>query len=192
MDTQHQQQAELSLPAGLVDENVEVFVHNGELKATYAGRVFHFMDLPWHIINKFYNALIEHEDAWKEFRRQGIMDQMEMMKIFVRCNFGGWDRVPDLADGKLNREFWACPQRGDCPYGEKICMKLKAKNGYLSKREIDVMRLIAKGLLAKEIADRLGIAEGTVKKHTVNIHRKLRVNNNVDVTNFAFRNNLIH
>jgi len=189
MDTQ--QLSEQKLPAGLVDENVEVFVHEGELKATYAGRVRHFMHLPKHIINKFYDALIEHKEAWQEFRRQGIMDQMEMMKIFVRCNFGGWDRTPDYTNGKLNREFWACPMRGNCPYGEKICKKLRAKNGFLSRREIDVIQLIARGYLAKEIADQLDISEGTVQKHTANVHRKLEVNNNAEVTNFAFRNNLI-
>lgn len=46
----------------------------------------------------------------------------------------------------------------------------------LSDRELEVLCLIADGLSNQEIADRLIIAVGTVKAHTVNIYRKLNVN----------------
>lgn len=44
-----------------------------------------------------------------------------------------------------------------------------------SPRESDVMLLVAEGLTNKEIAARLGIAEGTVKGHRKRIHEKLGV-----------------
>ena len=47
----------------------------------------------------------------------------------------------------------------------------------LSDRELEVLRLIARGRLNKEIADELVIAIGTVKRHTANIFRKLDVIN---------------
>ncbi len=50
----------------------------------------------------------------------------------------------------------------------------------LSAREQDILKLIAEGLLNKEIADRLKIADGTVKQHNYNIYRKLNVNNRVE------------
>jgi DNA-binding NarL/FixJ family response regulator len=43
----------------------------------------------------------------------------------------------------------------------------------ISAREVEVMRLIAKGKSNKEIASHLGIVEGTVKAHLANIFSKL-------------------
>lgn len=45
----------------------------------------------------------------------------------------------------------------------------------LSPRECDVLRLVAEGCMTKEIAERLGITEGTVKSHRKRIHQKLGV-----------------
>jgi LuxR family transcriptional regulator, maltose regulon positive regulatory protein len=45
----------------------------------------------------------------------------------------------------------------------------------LSERELEVLRLIADGLSNQAIADRLYIAEGTVKRHINNIYGKLQV-----------------
>ena len=45
----------------------------------------------------------------------------------------------------------------------------------LSRREIEVVRAVARGLRNREIAERLGIAEGTVKLHLHTIYTKLQV-----------------
>ena len=47
----------------------------------------------------------------------------------------------------------------------------------LSEREMEVLRLFAKGLANQEIAERLFISLGTVKAHSSNIYRKLDVRN---------------
>ena len=46
----------------------------------------------------------------------------------------------------------------------------------LSQREIEVLRLVAEGLSNQEIARRLFVSEGTIKKHNYNIFSKLQVN----------------
>ena len=43
----------------------------------------------------------------------------------------------------------------------------------LSEREIEVLECVAVGASNKEIASRLGIAEGTVKNHMTNVLGKL-------------------
>ncbi len=47
----------------------------------------------------------------------------------------------------------------------------------LTNRELEVLHLLALRLTNKEIADALGISTGTVKQHTINLFRKLHVQN---------------
>ncbi|TMI65957.1 MAG: response regulator transcription factor [Bacteroidetes bacterium] len=53
----------------------------------------------------------------------------------------------------------------------------------LSIREKEVLELLSKGLLYKEIAERLGITHETVKKHLKNIYQKLHVQNKIEALN---------
>jgi len=54
-----------------------------------------------------------------------------------------------------------------------------------SAREADVVELLLVGLSHKEIAERLSISPETVKKHTYNAHRKLGVQNRVQLAYFV-------
>lgn len=56
----------------------------------------------------------------------------------------------------------------------------------LSEREHSVLELLAQGLLYKEIADRLGIAVGTVKQHIHRVYEKLHVQNRTEAVNRYF------
>jgi LuxR family maltose regulon positive regulatory protein len=47
----------------------------------------------------------------------------------------------------------------------------------LTPRELDVLALLAQGLTNKEIAQQLVITPGTVRQHTNNLYKKLKVNN---------------
>lgn len=53
----------------------------------------------------------------------------------------------------------------------------------LSIREKEVLELLAKGLLYKEIADKLGVTHETIKKHLKNIYQKLHVQNKIEALN---------
>ena len=50
----------------------------------------------------------------------------------------------------------------------------------LSSREFELLELLVKGMLYKEIAAHLNIAQETVRKHVYNIYKKLHVNNRVE------------
>ncbi|MBT1690821.1 response regulator [Dawidia soli] len=56
----------------------------------------------------------------------------------------------------------------------------------LSAREREVLDYLAKGLLYKEIGDKLGISTGTVRQHIHHIYRKLHVQNRTEALNKAF------
>ena len=59
----------------------------------------------------------------------------------------------------------------------------------LSKRENEILLLLSKGLLYKEIADQLGISVGTVRQHIHKIYEKLHVQNRTEALNKAFGKN---
>jgi DNA-binding NarL/FixJ family response regulator len=61
----------------------------------------------------------------------------------------------------------------------------------LSDREKEVLVMLAQGIPNKEIADKLHLAEGTVKNHVSNILDKLQVQNRTQAANLARRRGLI-
>ena len=60
----------------------------------------------------------------------------------------------------------------------------------LSTREIEVLRLIARGMTNREIAATLVISEHTVARHLQNIYAKLRISSRSAATAFAFEHEL--
>jgi DNA-binding NarL/FixJ family response regulator len=65
------------------------------------------------------------------------------------------------------------------------------QRGLLSDREIEILELIAAGAVNKEIADRLGITEVTVKAHLRNIFAKIGAQNRAHAVTLAIQQNLI-
>lgn len=61
----------------------------------------------------------------------------------------------------------------------------------LTRRELDVLKLLAVGKYNKEIAETLEISERTVKNHVSNIFKKIGVTDRTQAAVFAIRNNLI-
>lgn len=60
----------------------------------------------------------------------------------------------------------------------------------LTKREIQVLKLVAEGMFNRDIAERLEISERTVKNHIANIFKKIQVSDRTQATVFAIKNNL--
>ncbi len=58
-------------------------------------------------------------------------------------------------------------------------------NAELTEREAEVLRLVAKGLTARQIADRLELSYRTVQNHVQNTLRKLQLHNKVELTRWA-------
>jgi DNA-binding NarL/FixJ family response regulator len=88
---------------------------------------------------------------------------------------------------------------GGAPMSSKIARRVvgsfraqEEKNGNhiegLTSREFELLELLVKGLLYKEIAVQLNIAQETVRKHVYNIYKKLHVNNRVEAYNKFYGN----
>lgn len=61
----------------------------------------------------------------------------------------------------------------------------------LTARELQVLRLVAKGLSNREIAEELFISENTVKNHIRNMLEKLQMKSRMEAAMYAVRSNLL-
>ncbi len=71
---------------------------------------------------------------------------------------------------------------------EKSKQKTNANN--LTKREYEVLTLIAEGFNNREIANHLFISEKTVKNHVSNIFKKINVSDRTQAAIYAYKNNI--
>lgn len=61
----------------------------------------------------------------------------------------------------------------------------------LTRREVQVIKLIAEGLQSKEIAAQLFISARTVETHKTNIYYKLDIHNSAQLIRYAMNHNLV-
>ncbi|HKS48820.1 MAG TPA: response regulator transcription factor [Amycolatopsis sp.] len=60
----------------------------------------------------------------------------------------------------------------------------------LTERETDVLRLVAKGLTSRQIAERLVLSHRTVENHVQSTLRKLQLHNRVELARYAIKHGL--
>jgi two-component system, NarL family, nitrate/nitrite response regulator NarL len=96
-------------------------------------------------------------------------------------------------------------RRGEAPISGKLAAKilqefmqhdksleeLSDDQDDLTPREAETLRLVAEGASNREIADKLGIAENTVKIHLRNILQKLHLQNRIQAALYARRRGLL-
>lgn len=67
----------------------------------------------------------------------------------------------------------------------------RARSSVLSPRETEIVRMVAGGLGNRELAERLGVSEGTIKIHLHNIYKKLKVHSRLELVLHAQANKLV-
>jgi DNA-binding NarL/FixJ family response regulator len=79
-------------------------------------------------------------------------------------------------------------------YMNSVFTSKKAKNSLiqLSRRELEVLRLITKEFTAQEIADELFISQNTVNTHRKNLLSKLNAKNTAGLVMYAVQNGLLN
>lgn len=63
-------------------------------------------------------------------------------------------------------------------------------NPELTERETEVLKMVAKGMSYKQIADRLVLSHRTIQNHVQNTLRKLQMHNRVELTRYAIEQGL--
>lgn len=106
-------------------------------------------------------------------------DSDTLLKAIRDVNDGRSYIQPSLSD-LLVKEFYSKEEKTQ----EDIYIES------LTKREYEVLTLIAEGMNNKEIAEKLFISEKTVKNHVSNIFKKINVTDRVQAAIFSIKNNI--
>jgi DNA-binding NarL/FixJ family response regulator len=104
----------------------------------------------------------------------------------VRAVNGGQSLINPSMAGKLLTEFAALARREQ---EEEPPQQVPAPR--LTEREIQVLRLVARGMNNRDIAKELFISENTVKNHVRNILEKLQIHSRMEAVMVAVREKLI-
>jgi DNA-binding NarL/FixJ family response regulator len=103
----------------------------------------------------------------------------------VRAVHGGQSLINPSMAGKLLTEFATLAKRDD---GERA-QEVPAPR--LTEREMQVLKLVARGMNNRDIAKELFISENTVKNHVRNILEKLQIHSRMEAVMVAVREKLI-
>lgn len=147
------------------------------------------------ISNIFDNIRLKYPDAYKALceaysnsSRNKSWFEFLCVRRFIKCNWSLYDNISDIdSQGNFHFEFCQCPLRGECKHWKIICEP--KPNSKLSPTELNVLRLISKGLQNEEIADILHISVHTVHNHRNSILRKTGLHNSAALTDYYHRNN---
>lgn len=99
----------------------------------------------------------------------------------IRAVASGQALVSPMMTTKLLSEFNALSRRVEAEHDGRR----------LTRRELEVLRLIARGMSNKDIATELVIAENTVRNHVRNILEKLEARSRVEAAMYAVREKLV-
>jgi len=102
----------------------------------------------------------------------------------VRAVHGGQSLISPSMASKLITEFASLAKRS-----EERTQQVPAPR--LTEREMEVLRLVARGLGNREIAKELFISENTVKNHVRNILEKLQLHSRMEAVVYAVREKLL-
>ena len=103
----------------------------------------------------------------------------------VRAVHGGQSLINPSMAAKLMTEFATLARRE----GEERAEQVPAPK--LTEREMEVLKLVAKGSSNRDIARELFISENTVKNHVRNILEKLQIHSRMEAVMVAVREKLI-
>jgi DNA-binding CsgD family transcriptional regulator len=158
---------------------------------------------------QFFEILLRVDPAWREqmkfiklimdYRTQGkdgnYVRVIEQHKLLELDRFGNiWlsmsvmDLSPDQDLASLCRYRLVNTQSGELYHFPSVDSLAKQK---LSLREKEILQLLSKGLISRQIADKLFISVNTVNTHRQRIIEKLSVSNTVEAVQHAGRLGLI-
>jgi DNA-binding NarL/FixJ family response regulator len=108
---------------------------------------------------------------------------IEEVASAIRAVHGGQSLISPSMASKLLNEFATMIKRTD--------ERQQLPTPRLTDREMEVLRLVAKGMNNRDIAKQLFISENTVKNHIRNILEKLQLHSRMEAVVYAVREKLL-
>jgi two-component system NarL family response regulator len=108
---------------------------------------------------------------------------IEEVASAIRAVHGGQSLISPSMASKLLNEFASMIKRSD--------ERQQVPTPRLTDREMEVLRLVAKGMNNRDIAKQLFISENTVKNHIRNILEKLQLHSRMEAVVYAVREKLL-
>ncbi len=126
---------------------------------------------------RYIHRLVKHNIQGYLLKNSGIT---ELYKALLEIAGGGQYFSPEINILDAEQDFRST-----------ITIEDKKIDEILSKREIEVLKLICKEYSNSDIAEKLFLSISTVETHRKNLIAKLGVNNTVGLVKFALKNKLI-
>ncbi|HAN19656.1 MAG: hypothetical protein A2X13_14550 [Bacteroidetes bacterium GWC2_33_15] len=181
------------IPGGIVDKNAEIFaLTDGSIWGTHNGKVTPLAKMKPFVLlrlTRTFRFEMEAQNMLREYFK--CATYKAEIQQWIKCNFGGFDVEPDFESGKSPvREYWNCGRRGNCICEGVVCKPTCITANKLTRTEAEVIKWIAEGLIAKEIANKMNITVDTAHTHERNIRNKLKVNFRAEISKFAYKNHI--
>ena len=139
-------------------------------------------------IDQTSRAIAEKVAIWQELARDSLTSMRHALGGLHQPGDLDFDLEIESAQGRSTRVDV------DIPFLElpgKQNTDKKQNDDGLTDREMEMLLLIARGMLAKEIARTLAISEKTVRNHISTIYRKLNIYDRSQLVIYAMRKGLI-
>ena len=171
----------------------------------------------WEHLQAHLNEIYDNRQTIKpDYKTIAPLSPIEIYQLLPGTNCGKCDKESCLAFAAAISKDQAIP--ADCPdFAEPIVQKTvypifdqdgnlsstvelstttnvkipEIPESLLTKREVDVLRLLAKGFSNPDIAKLLSISHHTVKTHVTHIYDKLGVNDRAQAAIWASRHNVV-
>ena len=178
----------IQLPSGLVDENTEVFSHNGEPMALHNGQAKKLFELPLTILRILNEDLKNNESAETALTLAGYTNEAERLKKYCVCRFGSIDASPDIVNGKLGKsEHYDCGFRGSCAMEGIVCGELFVNGHVLTPFEVRMIKSLSTEELLPVVAETLQVSMTTFEIRKKLLFEKLKVQTRSGMVSAAYK-----
>jgi DNA-binding CsgD family transcriptional regulator len=139
-------------------------------------------------------ALVSLRRAWQLWRELDAPYEAARARVLVAeaCRALGDEEAATLeldAAREVFQELGAAP---DLARVETLAKSAARRDAHgLTRRELEVLRLVAAGMSNREIASELVVSEHTVARHLQNIFTKLRISSRTAAAAFAYEHDLV-
>lgn len=128
--------------------------------------------------------------SWQELDAPYELARSRVL-VALACRAVGDEDFAQLELAAATRTFRELGARPDLEYALSLVTPTATSAGPLTRREVEVLRLVAAGKTNRSIADELFLSEKTVARHLSNIFTKLDIATRSAATAYAYRHDLV-